>query len=409
LKYEQVPASAPPAVIAGAFQTGVLGVRSLKRRGVRAVMFDSVTNNPGFQSVYGPAIACPDPDREPEAWRDFMLGLARQLGDRPVLIPSSDKFVSAIAQHEAALAPHYRLSPGAALQGALANKHSQYDLAMRFGMPMPVTRFAKNEDDVRDFARNAMFPCLIKPTHFREWQKLPKDHRLYDTKVAIAENEAQLIQNYRLAVSVTPDVILQEIIVGPDTAKRVYLSCYDTAGKRIANAMFRELRCSPVGFGPASISEPVDDPQTDEVCDRWLRAINYVGLCEIEMKWDVRDGKVKIIEANPRLSGGGDAAPYAGVDLPWIQYCDLAGLPVTPAHPNGKDFRHIVLRADGDALPAYWFGGLIGFRDVLASYRGPRAFFDLDRRDWRYSLETFYVFGRLIFRALVKRLFGRGA
>jgi D-aspartate ligase len=407
LKYPQVPAHAPPAVIAGAFQTGVLGVRSLQRRGVRAVMFDCVTNNPGFRSVYGPAIACPDPDSQPDAWRNFMLDLAHRVGDRPVLIASSDKFVSAIAQHRQALEPHYRLSPGAALQGAMANKHSQYDLAMRFGMPMPVTRFAKNEDEVREFASQATFPCLIKPTHFREWQKLPKDHRLYDAKVAIAENAAQLLENYRLAVSVTPDVILQEIIVGPDSAKRVYLSCYDASGKRIANAMFRELRCSPVGFGPASISEPVDDPETDEVCDRWLRNLKYVGLCEIEMKRDVRDGRVKIIEANPRLSGGGDAAPYAGVDLPWIHYCDLAGLPLAPASPNGKDFRHIVLRADGDALPAYWFGGLIKFRDVLASYRAPRAFFDLDWNDWRYSLETLYVFSRMVARSFFRKVLGR--
>ena len=34
---------------------------------------------------------------------------------------------------------------------------------------------------------------------------------------------------------------------------------------------------------------------------------------------------MKLIEANPRLSGGGDAAPYAGVDLCWIHYLDLIG------------------------------------------------------------------------------------
>ncbi len=82
--------------------------------------------------------------------------------------------------------------------------------------------------------------------------------------------------------------------------------------------MFRELRCDPVGFGPASVSEPVVDPETDRVCDEFLRSIGYVGICEIEMKWDDRDGRVKLIEANPRLSGGGDAAPYAGVDLCWL-------------------------------------------------------------------------------------------
>ncbi len=136
-----------------------------------------------------------------------------------------------------------------------------------------------------------------------------------------------------MAVAANPLVILQEIIEGKDTDKRVYLSCYDSRGDRVGHAMFRELRCDPVGFGPASISEPVVDPETDAVCDAFLRSIGYVGICEIEMKWDAHDGRVKLIEANPRLSGGGDAAPYAGVDLCWIHYLDLIGKRVAPVAP----------------------------------------------------------------------------
>lgn len=392
-------AALPPAVIAGAFQTGVLGVRSLKRRGVHAVMFDCVANNPGFQSVYGPARLCPDPDTASDAWLEFMIGLAKEMGERPALIASSDKFVSAIARHAARLAEHFIFTPGAALQGALADKQTQYDLAAKHGMPMPATRFVKSLAEVEEFAQQAAFPCLIKPTHFREWQKFPKDHPLYDTKVAIADNAQMLVDNYRLAESVTREVILQEIIQGPDTAKRVYLSCYDGTGRRIANAMFRELRCAPMGFGPATVSEPVDDPETDAVCDSFLKSIGYAGICEIEMKWDSRDGKVKIIEANPRLSGGGDAAPYAGVDLCWIHYCDLIGKEVAPVKPNGAAFKHIVLRADGQAMPTYLRAGLISWRDVLRSYSPPLAFFDLDLRDWRYSLETLYVFLRMLTRS----------
>ena len=64
----------PAAVIAGAFQTGVLGVRSLKRRGVRAVCFDANHDNPGFRSVWGPAQLCPNPDTDADGWVRFMLG-----------------------------------------------------------------------------------------------------------------------------------------------------------------------------------------------------------------------------------------------------------------------------------------------------------------------------------------------
>lgn len=384
----------PAVVIAGAFQTGVLAVRTLVRRGVRAVCFDCNSQNPGFRSVYGPARLCPNPDTDADGWVRFMLDLAPSLSQKPVLISSSDQFVSAIANHAAILGSHYVLSPGVALQGLIADKQTQYDLAARHGMPMPLTRFVCSAGQVAEFSREARFPCLLKPTHFRQWQRFPNGHSLLNQKVAVATSEAQLLDHYRLASAANPNVILQEIIEGPDTAKRVYLSCYDRDGRRIANAMFKELRCDPLGFGPATVSEPVVDDETDQVCDSFLRSIGYIGICEIEMKRDTRDGRVKLIEANPRLSGGGDAAPYAGVDLCWLHYLDLIGKSVVAVGPRPGAFRHIVLRADGRSVPAYLHAGIISWRDVFDSYRSPRAFFDLDSRDWRYSAETLYIAAR---------------
>lgn len=401
----------PAAVIAGAFQTGVVGVRTLQRRGVRAYMFDCNRALPGFHSVYGPARLCPDPDSDSENWLRFAIELAGELagelGERPVLIASSDKFVSAIARYADTLRKHYIFSPGAPLAGLLADKLTQYTLAAQHGMPMPLTRFVGSIEEVEEFARAATFPCLIKPNHFREWEKFPGGHPLLRTKVAVAPTAQSLLESYRLAASVTPQVILQEIIQGPDTAKRVYLSCYNADSQRIANAMFLELRCDPLGFGPASVTEPVEDAEADAVCDRFLRNIKYVGICEIEVKRDTRDGRVKLIEANPRLSGGGDAAPYAGVDLCWLHYCDLIGRQLPPVSPRGNHFKHVVLRADGSAVPSYWQAGLLTWRDLLRSYRGSLAFYDLDRRDWRYSLETIYVATRLLIRGVVRALLQR--
>ena len=390
----------PPAVIAGAYRTGVLGVRSLARRGVQAICFDCDPSRDGFRSAYGAARLCPDPDVAPDAWLEFMLGLAASLPAKAALIPSSDKFVSAIANRAEALAQHYHLSPGVALQGLLADKQSQYELALAHGMPLPRTRHVETVAEVEEFAREATFPCLVKPMHFREWQRFPAGHRLLDAKVAIADDAQALLENYRLASTANPSVILQEIIEGPDTSKRVYLACYDARSRRIANAMFRELRCNPVGFGPASVSEPVTDAETDMVCDAFLRSIGYSGICEIEMKWDSRDGRVKLIEANPRLSGGGDAAPYAGVDLCWLHYLDLIGQRVATVTPAGNAFRHVVLRADASAVPNYLAANLVSWGDVIRSYRGPLAFYDLDRDDWRYSIETALLSVRTLLRAL---------
>lgn len=394
----------PPAVIAGAFQTGVLGVRTLKRRHVRVASFDANPNQPGFRSAHGKAVRCPNPDAEPESWVQFMIDLARSMGARPALILSSDQFVTAVANHADRLEQHYILSPGCKIQGLLADKQSQYDLAARHGMPMPRTEEIHTEAEIARLSGQVQYPCLLKPTHFRQWQKFPPGHPLAFQKVAIAKDAGELIAHYREAATVNPHAILQEIIQGADTNKRVYLACYDATSRRIGHAMFRELRCDPLGFGPATISHPVTDPETDRVCDEFLRRIGYVGICEIEMKWDDRDGRVKLIEANPRLSGGGDAAPYAGVDLCWLHYLDLVGQPVMPVSPLTADFRHIVLRPEGRALAAYWRAGLLTWRDLRFSWKRPLAFYDLDPQDWWYSLETLYITGKsFLVEALRKR------
>lgn len=397
----------PPAVIAGAYRTGVLGVRSLVRRGVRATSFDSDRRQSGFRSVYGHAHACPDPDIDPAAWVDFMIDLAGKMGGKPALIPSADVFVSAIASNASELAKHYIVSPGIPLQGLLATKQTQYELATKHGMPLPRTRFVQSAEEIAAFADEAQFPCLLKPIHFREWQGFPPNHPLSHAKVAIAQSSADLIESWRLASAINPNAIAQEIIEGPDIDKRVYVACYDGSSNRIANAMFRELRCNPMNFGPASVTEPVVDPETDGVCDRFLRSMRYSGICEIEMKRDTRDGRVKMIEVNPRLTGGGDAAPYEGVDTCWLHYLDLIGRKPTPVSPDGRDFRHIDLRADVGAIFAYRRAGLLTWRGVIRSYRSPRAFFDFDPHDWRYSAETIYRMARSAVRELVRPLLDR--
>jgi predicted ATP-grasp superfamily ATP-dependent carboligase len=394
-----------PAVIAGAYQTGVLGVRALTRRGVRASLIDCNPAMAGFHSVHGPARRCPDPDVDGAGWVRFMIDLAVELGGRPVLIPSSDRYITAIANHTDALSGHYILSPGVPIQGLLADKDTQYALAAKHGMPMPRTEYAHDAEDVARFARDAAFPCLLKPKHFREWLRCAKDHPLYGRKIAIANSPEQLLAIYEQAAPIERDVILQEIIEGPDSGKRVYLSCYDASSRRIAHAMLRELRCEPLGFGPASVTEPIEDRGVDEVCDGWLRSIGYIGLCEIEIKQDTRDGQFKLIEANARLTGSGDAAPYAGVDLCWLHYLDLVGHHVVPVGPSGRDFKHITVRSDAVAVVEYWRAGLLSWKELRRSWRPPLAFYDLDAGDWRYSAETIYIATRLLLRGLWRAAF----
>jgi D-aspartate ligase len=381
-------------------------MRNLARRGVKTHCIDWLREQPGFRTVYGQAFQCPNPDQEPAAWVQFMQNLARKLGSKPVLIPSADQFVSAIAEHASNLQEHFSFCHSTvAVQALLSTKKRQYDIAREHGLPVPRTQFVKSLEEVKEFGRIARFPCLIKPIHFREWQNLPENDPLWYKKLLMVMTAEDLEASYRMACRVNPEMVLQEIIEGPDTAKLVYLSCYARDGRRIGHCIVRELRTAPIDFGSASVVEPVVDREADALCDGFLRGAGYTGLCEIELKRDSRDGKVKMIEANPRYSVTADAAFYAGVDLGWLHYLDLIGQPVAEVRPDGRDFRHIVLERDFHTVASYWRAGLLSWRSLLRSYRPPVAFFDFDLRDWRVTARTLNTLVRVVLRPMYRRIF----
>jgi D-aspartate ligase len=132
--------------------------------------------------------------------------------------------------------------------------------------------------------------------------------------------------------------------------------------------------------------------------------MHYVGLCEIELKRDSRDGRVKMIEANPRYSITADAAYYAGIDLGWLHYLDLIGERVIPVTQNDRDFRHVVLFRDFAAIPQYWREHLLTWRGLIESYRRPVAFFDFDWRDWRVTAAQVVHLAKILARPVVRRI-----
>lgn len=397
--------SRPPVVVVGAYQTGVVLMRNLLRRKVQTCCIDCDPSQPGFRTIYGKGYLCPNPDTHPDEWEQFMVELAKQLGRKPVLIPSSDLFVTAIADHAAALAPHFTFrSASVATQALLATKKRQYEIADTNGLPVPKTRFVQSIEEVRQFARQAQFPCLMKPVHFREWERFPAGHPLLNQKIATANSPEELEAKYHSVDSVTPAVVVQEIIEGPDDAKMVYLSCYGRGGRRLGSCLVRQLRTTPIYFGSASIVEPINDPETEALCDGFFQSIWYEGLCELELKRDSRDGRVKLIEANPRYSVTADAAPYAGVDLGWLHYLDLIGEPVEPVGWNGRHFHHIVLRRDVVCFRSYLKAGLTTWGGLARSYKSA-VFWDFDLRDWRLTARTCVYLLKVLLYPTYRRIF----
>jgi len=97
----------------------------------------------------------------------------------------------------------------------------------------------------------------------------------------------------------------------------------------------RRLRQHPREFGRAStFVETIDLPALESLSKRFLGAINYYGLVEVEFKLDPRDGQFKLLDVNARTWGYHTLGSAAGVDFPYLLYVDQLG--ETPETARGK-------------------------------------------------------------------------
>jgi len=379
----------PPAVVASVFQSGLNLMRDLEQKGIRVVGVDCYPNNQGFRSRYGRSYLCPNPDTEPDQWVAFMVSLAAAMGEKPVLIAAADIFVSAIGRHAKVLREHFIFSEsGCILQATLTTKDNQYALAREYGLPSPRSVYIQTVEELEAFCGQARFPVLLKPRSHREWVGLPSGNPLQGRKTISAKNQEELLSHYESVRALVPQAVAQEEIVGPDSAKYCYLSVYAQTGQRLGACVVRELRAYPLLYGCATLVEPVVDEEIDRICNKFLLSLGFIGICEIELKRDSRDGRVLLIEVNPRVSGTGDCARYTGVETGYLHYLDLIGQTPSPVVATRFGFRHIMLVNDLTAFPKYLAEGQITWWKWIRSISGPMEYFDFDWRDYSNALSA---------------------
>lgn len=394
----------PPVVVGSVFQTGLNLMRDLEEKGVCAIGIDADPTNPGFRSKYGFSLLCPNPDKQPEAWLQFMIALANAIGEKAVLIAASDLFVSGMGQHATALQQYYIFSEaGCMLQAELSTKERQYELAREHGLPSPRSTYVETVEELEAFVKDARFPVLMKPRSHREWVGLPAGHPLQGRKTISSNSAEELRATYQQVQPLVPQAVLQEEIVGPDSAKYCYLSVYAQDRRRLGACVVQELRAYPLLYGCATLVEPVVDEEIDRVCDQFLKSLGFIGLCEIELKRDIRDGRLLLIEVNPRFSGTGDCSRYTGVETGYIHYLDLIGQTPAPVVPTNHKFRHIMLVADVTAFPIYLSQGQITWGQWLKSLSGDMKYFDFDIRDFRNARRTAYKALKALTGGLLRR------
>jgi predicted ATP-grasp superfamily ATP-dependent carboligase/ubiquinone/menaquinone biosynthesis C-methylase UbiE len=351
---------------------GALGVfRSLGRLGVAVYGLHRSDDALALQSRYARGHFVWDLDVEPaRASVERLLAIARQLGDRPVLLPTNDETALFVAAHAEALRPAYRFQENSIdLVERLYNKRSMYLLARELDIPTAETIFPRSIDDVRAFAAFARFPVMLKGS---DGIVLSRRSGL---KMAIVRDAAELLEAYRrLEDPSRPDLMLQEYIPGGEDAQWMYNGYFDERSECLFGITGRKLRQTPPYTGMTSLGVCLRNDEVERLTRRFMKAIGYRGILDIGYRFDARDGRYKVLDVNPRLGATfrlfvGEGGFDDGLDVVRALYLDLTGQPV-PAARAREGRKWFVEDLDLRSSLRYHADGVLSVGAWLRSFTG---------------------------------------
>jgi D-aspartate ligase len=352
------------AVVIGGGCQGLGIARSLGRHDIPVCLIDDETSVARASRFIRDAIRVRDLRSEQTLLDALKLARERLPLSGWVLYPTREENIADIAANRDLLRQEFRVpTPELASIRHAWDKREVYGLAERLSVPMPRTWFPRSEEDLA--AIEVDDPVVLKPAI--------KEHFFYATHVKAwrADTAAELLDAFRRATHVMPasEVIVQEMIPGGGEQQYAYCAFF-REGRPVASMTVRRRRQHPSDFGVASTYvETISLAELAEPSCRFLAAIDYYGLVELEYKRDPRDGICKLLDVNARTWGYHSLGGPAGVDFPYLLFRDQIGAPVEEAHAR-PGVGWIRLSTDvPNALRDIWAGRLRP-GEYLRSLRG---------------------------------------
>jgi D-aspartate ligase len=351
------------AVVVGGDYQGLGIVRSLGRRGIPVCVVDDECSIARFSRYVTHAVRTASL-RDERNTVDILMDIGRRLGlDGWLLYPTRDETVAAFARYRSVLEGIFRVpTPGWDTVQWLWDKRNTCELAQRLGIPTPRTAWPRTVRELEDLEFDG--PVAIKPAI--------KEHFIYATKAKAwradtAQERRELFE--RAAELVEPgEVMIQELVPGNGDHQFAYAAFFKN-GEALGSMVARRQRQHPPEFGRAStFVQTIELPILETLSHRFLQAIGYYGLVELEYKFDARDGSYKLLDVNGRTWGYHTLGAGAGVDFPYLLYADQIGESVEPSRGRAG-VNWIRLVTDVPTAVVEMFGGRLDWREYVRSLK----------------------------------------
>jgi predicted ATP-grasp superfamily ATP-dependent carboligase len=352
-----------PVVLAGGAANALSAARTLWRVGVPVdalldgVAGATVRTSRACRRVFEPPPGAPVVD----AWRDHLL----QGSEPAVVLPCSDHGLELVARHrpELVAAGHRPVEAADDVVLALLDKDRTYELARELGVPAPLTATLHEPSDL-DALDDFLFPCAVKPVHSHVYS-----HRFRPrAKGALVRDRHEVADIVGPALDEKIAMLVTEVVEGTDECSSYY-TYLTPEGVPLTHFTKVKLRQYPTRFGLGTYHMTKWDDEVARLGLRFFLGVGLRGIGNVEFKRDARDGVLKIIEANPRITNANELVRAAGIDLVRLAYARTVGAspPAVDSFRDGiglwfplDDLRALRdYRADGELTTAAWIRTLL--------------------------------------------------
>jgi D-aspartate ligase len=354
------------------FETGLAVGRSLGRKEIKVVGID-FKKDIGFYSKYIHGQLCPHPIEEESKFMNFLISHAYSQEYKPVLFVTSDDFLAALARNRTAIEEAFLTNlPANNIISSVTDKYLQYELAKRAGIPCPVTYSLKNGREIDQLKARLPYPVFVKAQDVNEWRRYISS----STKGYVVHDEKELTLKFKPIIENGLRVIVQEIVSGPDTNHYKICCCISREGEFLLVFTLQKLRQQPVRFGVGSAVMSVYYPELVEIGIKFLTSIGYRGVGSAEFKIDEKDGKLKLIELNPRYWQQNSLSERCGMNFPYVDYLEATDQKPKQMLRFRKRLKWVNIFMDFQSFLSYWSLKQLTLGSWISSLKGVKTFSD---------------------------------
>jgi D-aspartate ligase len=380
----------PPAIVVDGTQHALSVARNLVRHGVAVYALTGSREGVRF-SRHVRWIRMVD-GGSPRSWERFLLGPESDYLAGAVLLACSDDAINLIARNSEQLSRKFLLEEGdPEARLCLLDKFRTYQKSVEAGIPTVAYELVNSVSQIHEVAERFRFPLVVKPLY-------SPDAALLGDKIIIAETKEDLFEMTRRVRSAVENLgvraLVMEFIPGGDDLLCSYYTYMDENGTPLIEFTKRLLRRSPMHTGIACYHVTDWNPEAAALGRKFFEHVKLKGLGNIEFKRDLRDGELKVIEANARFTAGDPIVTKSGIDLAAITYNRLTGRAVPTTRSYAVDMVFWLPAEDIRAFAQLWKLGKITPGVWLSSiFRADK----LPYFAWRDPIPSLYVNGlRLI-------------